>query len=300
MKANTLLLIAAFLACTISQAQPPMNDQIISSTQLEINMGNIRSKTIVFVTGAFVSNSCWDEWRVYFESKGYTTIAPYGKFKEGTAEELRALHPSSNPRLSALTLSELLDYYTDIIRKCPEKPIIIGHSLGGLITQILINRDLGVAGIAIHPAPPQGVIPYEFSSLKSIIGAFGLFTSAKKTYLMSFETWQYAFTNGMTLQEQEDTYAQLIIPESKTVSRTAITKQGSIDFKKKHAPLLLLGGGKDHILPAHLTRRIFKRYDQSNGSTTEYKEYKNNNHFVLGLPKWKETADYITDWIDKH
>jgi pimeloyl-ACP methyl ester carboxylesterase len=292
---------AAFIICLmcstqILYAQTSQTQKNHSSNQ-QSNMGKIHSKTIVFVTGAFVSSSCWDEWKIYFESQGYKAIVPSGKFKEGSASELRAMHPDKNPKLSALTLSELLDYYTEIINKCPEKPIIIGHSLGGLITQILINRGLGVAGIAIHPAPPQGVFPYEWSSLKSIIGAFGYFTSAKKTYLMSFKTWQYAFTNGMSLQEQEETYEQLIIPESKTVSRTAITKQGKVDFKKRHAPLLFIAGGKDHILPAHLTHRIFKRYNQKNGSVTEYKEFKDRNHFVLGLPKWKETADYILNWV---
>ncbi|WP_229208424.1 alpha/beta fold hydrolase [Dyadobacter psychrophilus] len=94
-------------------------------------------------------------------------------------------------------MQEVIDSYADFIQKLPEKPIIIGHSLGGLMTQVLINRGLGVAGAAIHSVPPQGVFPYEFSFLKAGWKALGLFTSLKKTYLMSLSDWQYALTNGM-------------------------------------------------------------------------------------------------------
>lgn len=294
---TSILMLIIMLSVQLLSAQ---TQHTTSNHSIQHTMGKIQSKTIFLVTGSFVSNSCWDEWKTYFESKGYNVIAPAWKFKDGTVEELRAKHPLGNPGLAAMTVSELADYYTGMIMKLPEKPIIMGHSFGGLMTQILINRGLGAAGVAIHPAPPKGVIPYEISSLRSLTKAFGFFTSAKKTYLMSFKTWQYAFTNGMTLQQQHDTYEQLIIPESKTVSRTAITKQGKIDFDKKHAPLLIIAGGKDHILPAHLNYRNFKRYKQNNGSITEYKEFKDHNHFVLGLPDWKQTADYAINWVNAH
>jgi pimeloyl-ACP methyl ester carboxylesterase len=271
------------------------NSAVKAQTNTQSPLNTINSKTIVFVTGAFVSNSCWDEWRTYFESKGYTTLAPAWPFKKGTAEELRALRPGDTA-LAALTLSQVLDYYTGIIRSCPEKPILIGHSLGGMMTQILVNRDLAAAGIAIHPAPTKGVIPYEFSSLKSLRKAFGYFTSKKKTYLMSFKTWQYTFTNGMSLADQKASYEQLVIPESKTVARKAISKQARVNYKKTHAPLLITSGDKDHILPAHLNKRNYKKY-RENGSVLTYKEFKGRNHFVLAQPTWKEDADYILDWI---
>jgi pimeloyl-ACP methyl ester carboxylesterase len=168
-------------------------------------MKNIQSKTVVFVTGAFVSNTCWDEWRTYFESKGYTTIAPAWPFKDGPADVLRKRQPHDTD-LAALTLDKLVDHYANIVKALPEKPIVIGHSLGGLITQIIVNRGLPVAGVAIHPVPTLGVFPYEFSFLKAGWKALGLFTSLKKTYLMSFKDWQYAFVNGMPLAEQKATY----------------------------------------------------------------------------------------------
>src|SRR5690606_34614706 len=133
--------------------------------------------------------------------------------KEGTAKEVRSRQPK-DVQLARLTLSELLDHYAGVIKQLPEKPIIVGHSLGGLVTQILLNRGLAEAAVVIHSVPPQGVIPYEFSFLKSTWKALGLFTSLDKTYLMDFSTWQYAFTNGMSLAEQQKTYEENIIPES--------------------------------------------------------------------------------------
>lgn len=259
-------------------------------------MKTIQSKTVVFITGAFVSNSGWDQWKTYFENNGYKTLAPAWPHKTGTPEQLRAAHPKSNPGIAELTFSELVDHYAGIIKNLPEKPILVGHSLGGLITQILVNRGLAAAAVAIHPFPPLGVVPYEFSFLKSAWKVLGLFTSLKKTYLMSFKDWQYAFVNDMPLAEQQKAYEENTIPESKTVARGTLTKAAKVDFSKPHVPLLITSGDKDNILPASLNYRNFKAY-KNNGSILEYKEFKNRNHFVLGQDSWKEDADYILNWL---
>ncbi len=261
-------------------------------------MKTIQSKTIVFITGAFVTHHGWDEWKKYFEAKGYTTLAPAWPHKNASAEELRNRQPNDT-ELAQLTLAELVDHYANIIKALPKKPIVIGHSLGGLITQIIVNRDLAAAGIAIHSVPPQGVFPYEFSFLKAGWKVLGLFTSLKKTYLMSFKDWQYAFVNEMPLQEQQKAYEENIIPESKTVARGGLTSAAKVDFEKQHAPLLLTAGDIDNIIPAHLNKRNYNRYAKNNGSITDYKEFKGRNHFVLGQPIWKEDAEYIYNWINR-
>lgn len=261
-------------------------------------MKSSNTKNIVFVTGAFVTHHCWDEWRVYFESKGYHTVAPPWPFKNGTAAELRNRQPNDTD-LAALTLTQLVDHYISIVKSYPEKPIVIGHSLGGLITQIIVNRDLAAAGVAIHPVPPQGIIPYEFSFLKAGWKVLGLFTSLKKTYLMSLSDWQYAFVNGMPLAVQKSSYEHLTVPESKTVARGGLTSAAKVDFDKAHPPLLITAGDEDTIIPAHLNRRIYKRYAK-NGSVLDYKEFKGRNHYILGQPIWKEDADYILEWLDKN
>jgi pimeloyl-ACP methyl ester carboxylesterase len=103
-------------------------------------MKNVNPKNIVFVTGAFVSSACWDEWQLYFQKKGYNTIAPPWPYKAGAVAELRAMHPSLNVGLTKLSLSEVIDSYAGVIKSFAEKPIVVGHSLGGLMTQILVNR----------------------------------------------------------------------------------------------------------------------------------------------------------------
>ena len=117
-------------------------------------MKTIQSKTILFITGAFVSHHCWDDWRTFFEGKGFKTFAPSWPHKDGTAKELRYRQPN-DVALATLTTTELIDHHADFARKLPEKPIIIGHSFGGLITQVLINRGLGAAGVLVHSAPPM-------------------------------------------------------------------------------------------------------------------------------------------------
>lgn len=260
-------------------------------------MRSITTKNIVFVTGAFVNNSCWDEWKSYFESRGYKTTAPPWPFKEGTTDELRKRQPNDTD-LARLTLNELIDHYINIVKSFPQKPIVIGHSLGGLITQIILNRDLASAGVAIHSVPTLGVFPYEFSFLKGGWKSLGLFTSLKKTYLMSFKDWQYAFVNGMPLQDQKAAYEKYTIPESKTVARGGLTSAAKVDYAKPHAPLLFTSGSMDTIIPAHLNLRNFNKY-QRNDSVLDYKEFDGRNHFVLGQPTWRGDADYIMDWLEQ-
>jgi pimeloyl-ACP methyl ester carboxylesterase len=252
------------------------------------------SKTIVFITGAFVSSSCWDQWKLFFEIKGYQTLAPSWPYKDAPACTLRQRHPDAD--IASQRLSDLTDYYAGIVQLLPQKPIIIGHSMGGLITQLLLQRGLAEAGIAIHSLQPQGVMTFKFSFYKAGWGPLGFFTPTKKTYLMSFREWQYAFTNGMTYDEQKTAYYDLLVPESKLVVRDAITRAAHVDFTLPHAPLLFLAGGIDRFIPASLNYSNFKKYQHTN-SITDYKEFENANHFVLGQHEWKEKAEYILNWL---
>ncbi len=262
-----------------------------------MNTNTLSPKNIVFITGAFVSHTCWDEWKIYFENKGYATIAPPWPCKEASADVLRKRQPNDLD-LAALTLNELIDHYIKIVKSFQERPIVIGHSLGGLITQIIVNRDLAAAGVAIHSVPTLGVFPYEFSFLRAGWKALGLFSSLKKTYLMSFKDWQYAFVNGMPLEEQKAAYEAYTIPESKSVARGGLTSAAKVNYDKPHPPLLLTSGEKGTIIPAHLNLRNYKRY-RRNGSVLDYKEFPGRNHFVLGQKTWREDADYILEWLEK-
>jgi pimeloyl-ACP methyl ester carboxylesterase len=260
-------------------------------------MANQKSQKVLFITGAFVSNACWDEWRKYFESKGFETFAPPWPHKDAPADELRNRHPDH--LVASNRLGPLTDYYASLTKQFSQKPILIGHSIGGLIVQLLLQRGLGALGIAIHSVPPQGVFTFRLSFFKAGWKALGFFTPTSKTYLISFREWSYAFANGMSCEDQTSLYYQFAIPESKRIVRDTITDAAKIDFKKPHAPLLLISGSDDNTIPASLNYSNFKKY-RNDGSTTDYKEFPGRNHFVLGQSSWRENADYILEWIAKH
>ncbi len=255
------------------------------------------SSAIVFITGAFVSHACWDNWSAFFESKGYTTLTPPWPAKNADAVTLRSRHPDK--KLASLTTEELINYYEAIITSLPQKPILIGHSFGGLLVQIFLNRGLAAAGVAIHSVTPVGIVPLEFSFLKSNALSLGFFTSLDKPYLRSFASWQYAFTNQMAYRDQVESYERFAIPESKRVIRGALTKAAYVDFSKKTEPLLMLAGSIDHCIPPSLSRRNYNKYKDKE-SMIEFVIREGRNHFVLGQPSWKEDADYILQWLRKN
>ena len=257
-------------------------------------MSTQKSKTILFITSAFISNACWDEWQIFFKDRGYETLAPPWPQKDAPAAVLKYRHP--DPDVAAIRLTDLVKYYEKIALELPEKPIIIGHSLGGLIAQLLLQKNLGSAAVPIHSVPPQGIITFKLSFLIAGWGPLGFFTNPNKTFMSSLSHWQYAFTNGMPKELQEKSYYQFAIPESKRVVRDTVTKAAKIDFTHSHAPLLFIAGEKDHSIPSSLNYTNYKKYSHKD-SHTIFKEFKERNPFVLGQPGWQEIAMYIDDWL---
>jgi len=157
--------------------------------------------SIVFITGTFISNTCWDEWIQQFENEGYKCIAPSWPFKNAPAEELR--NRPERDSIASNTITSVTDYFASIISELTEKPILIGHSLGGLVVQLLLQRELAAAGVAIHSFPPHGVGKFTLSFLRAMWETIMLFTSAQETYMMSFSKWKYSIANGMTYEHQK-------------------------------------------------------------------------------------------------
>ena len=253
-------------------------------------------KTIMFITGAFVSHICWKEWIVFFESKGYKTVAPPWPHKNELSAALRQTHPNSKIALNSLNI--VLDYYIEIMDKLPEKPILIGHSYGGLLAQLLIQKELGCAGICINSIPPYNAFHFNFSFYKTIWGLSGIFSSAAKTYLLPFKKWQHYFSSQMTFEEQKETYETFLIPESKLIMRDIFTKTGKIDFKKKHEPLLFISSSEDVFTPASLNYANFIKYKNLH-SITCYKEFRNSNHLSINQENWENIAEFIANWLMK-
>jgi pimeloyl-ACP methyl ester carboxylesterase len=259
-----------------------------------IPMTNLLPKSIVFITGTFISNNCWDAWKFDFESKGYQCVAPAWPYKNASPEELRNRHPDS--AIASNKLYGLTEYFADIANALPEKPVLIGHSLGGLIVQLLLQRGVGKAGIAIHSFPPAGIRPFHFSFLKAVWPALGIFSSSRKTYMISFKKWNQTIANGMDCEDRKQSFYKYAIPESKILFRDLFKPETIIDFKKTHGPLLLISGSRDRIISASLNFENFKKYKISN-STTDYMDFKDHNHLVFEYPVWKETADFIHHWL---
>lgn len=193
-------------------------------------------------------------------------------------------------------LCDLIDYFADITRTQTEKPILIGHSLGGLVAQLLLHRGLATAAVVIHSFPPAGFSISEFSFLKSCWETMGFFTSVQKTYLISFKKWKHTIAYGMTCEMQKEMYYKYAVPESKMIIRDAINGVLKIKLKIPHAPILFTSGSDDRMVPASVNYDSFKKYTRPD-SITGYREFKGFNHLVFDYPAWKEEAEYILSWL---
>jgi pimeloyl-ACP methyl ester carboxylesterase len=248
-------------------------------------------KNIVFVHGMFQNPKSWVEWIKYFEAKGYNCIAPAYPSHDGEPRELRKNIPSA---LSSLTLDAVVDSITKEISKLDEKPVVIGHSMGGLITQILTNRGLVKAGICVDSAPPAGVISFKWSFLKSNLPVVNPF-KGNAPCVMSKDHFHYAFCNVMTKEESDKAYDDFVTPESRNIPRS-VMKDGKIDFKKSHPPLLMIAGSDDNIIPQSLVETNFRKYFNKS-SKTELKVFPGRSHFICGQKGWEEVAEYIAGWV---
>lgn len=253
-------------------------------------------KTIMFIAGACVSHGYWQEWIVFFESKGYKTVAPPWLHKNDTAENLR--EQNSGCKIGTIRLSELLCYYTEIIKLLPEKPILIAHSYGGLIAQLLLQQDVASAGICINSFPPAGYTVSKFSFYKNIFSFSSRLFSSDKTFILSFKNWQQLYFNNTSAEDQKITYNKFLIPESKKAFQDLFLENTSVNFKRKHVPLFFISCSGDKIVSSKLVSWNFRKYKNFR-SITCYKEVRNKNHFVILDPQWKEIAQYSAEWLEK-
>ena len=255
----------------------------------------MKSKTIVFVHGMFMTPLCWEHWGDYFQAQGYKCITPAWPGRDQPVATLRKNHP--DPQLGKLTLSAVVEHLTSTIKTLDETPILIGHSMGGLIVQILLQMDLAAAGVAIDSAPPAGVFTTKWSFLKANWPMISPFVSRHEPREMSFKDFQYAFVNTLPMAEQQAAYERYVVPESRMVPRESLGGIAKIDFKKAHAPLLLTAGSDDHIIPASLNKANYEKYRQSS-SVTSFKEFTGRTHFIIGQTGWEEVADYVLAWLN--
>lgn len=254
----------------------------------------MKTKTIVLIHGLFMNAKSWAGWKARFEAAGYEVIVPEFPHHSGEPADLRKNIPDG---LRTLDLDGAIAPFEAAIRKLQEPPILIGHSIGGLIVQILLNRGLGAMGVSIDPAPPRGVFTSKWSFIKANLPTVSPF-KGNSPCLPSVRWFQYAFCNTLTIEETQRIYDEFVVPEARNIPRQSTMKAGKADWAKQHAPLLIIAGGKDNIVPASLNRSNFKKYKPGTG-VCEFKEFPEATHMLCGLPGWEEIADYIKAWIER-
>lgn len=259
-----------------------------------MKMQKIDSKTIVFIHGLFLNGKSWDKWISFFEVLGYKCYAPSYPFHEGEPEYLRK---NINSKLGYVSFSSVVEHLSLFIDKLPEKPILIGHSIGGLLVQKLIELDKGVLGVSISPAPPKGIFSFKWSFFKANFPTINPF-KGNSVCLPSVKWFQYAFCNTMTLEKTQIEYDKFVVPESRNIPRSTIGKEGEINFKKLHNPLLIISGEKDNIIPFSINIKNFQAYKDTN-SILDFKKFSGRTHYICGQDNWEEVATFINEWILK-
>ena len=256
--------------------------------------------TIVMIHGLWMTPRSWESWKQRYEARGYEVLTPPWPGFEGEVEALRE-DPSPMRDLRA---DEVVDFYEALIGELPSSPIIMGHSLGGAITQILVDRGLGCVGVGVSSATVKGVRDLPLSTLKA---AGKVLNPLKRGEPVPFteEEFHYAFANTMTEEEARPLYERYAVPAASGVladialgnlHRHPVTE---IDFAKEgRIPLLFIGFGEDHVVPPSATKHNERKYDDS-VSITEYHEFPGHPHFP-GAPGWEEVADYAIDWAERH
>lgn len=258
----------------------------------------MKSQTIVFIHGAHVTGRCWGKFSGFFEARGYKCVAPNWPHDDGAVAELRA-NPA--PGLRQLGIAEIVAHYAAIIQKLPTPPIIIGHSFGGLFAQMLLDRGLGAAGVAINPAPPKGVFPTP-AAVQANMGPLLAHLSGKGMVLMTEKDFGQYFANGIPAADRAQAYQTHIIPTPTRIFIQSATapfhNDSALDYKKAtRAPLLITAGGNDKQVPAGMNRTNYNLYKSSPQARVDFKEFAQRSHTLIMEPGWEEVAGYIADWL---
>jgi pimeloyl-ACP methyl ester carboxylesterase len=248
-------------------------------------------RSIVFIHGMYMNGVSWQPWVDRARGRGFASIAPSWPFHEGKPAELRANVPSG---LGALNFGAVVAHLSAIVKALPTPPILIGHSVGGLVVQKLINQGLGSVGVAISPAPPQGIFTVDGNFVKANFPHVNPF-AGNKPVIMTRERFRFTFCNTMSTAESDPAFESYVVPESRKVPRSTLTSQGHIDFAKDHAPLLIIAGDSDHLVPQALIEKNVKSY--KGGGLVDFRAFDHRSHFICNQDGWEEVADFALDWV---
>ncbi|CAM3588366.1 alpha/beta hydrolase [Occultella aeris] len=259
--------------------------------------------TIVLVHGLWMTPRSWEGWKAHYEAKGFTVLTPAYPGFEVEVEELR-----KNPDVIAnVTVPETVDHLAAQIEALPRPPVIMGHSFGGALTQLLLARGLGAAAVVVDSAPTEGVRVSPLSQVRSLFPALKNPANFHKAVAFTPEEFHYAFANTLSREDSDAVWRKYAIAAPGNwvwaYGLIANLKPGPqetwVDYSIERAPLLFIGGSEDHIMPPSVNKSNAKHWAKS-PSLTEYHEFPGRSHWICAEPGWEEVADYALDWAIAH
>jgi pimeloyl-ACP methyl ester carboxylesterase len=247
----------------------------------------------VFIHGLWLLPSSWDRWATVFEEAGYTALTPGWPDDPETVEEAKA-----NPDVFAhKTVGQVADHYEAVITTLTKKPAVIGHSFGGLLTQIIAGRGLAAASVAIDPAPFRGVLPLPISALKSSRPVLSNPANRNRAIPLTYEQFRFGFANAVSEEEAKELYETFAVPAPGAPLFQAATAnlnpwtEAKVDSKNPdRGPLLIISGEKDNTVPWAIANASFKKQKRNEG-VTEIAEIPGRGHALTIDSGWREVAD---------
>ncbi len=255
---------------------------------------------LMFIHGAWLSSGSWENFSEYFAHRGFEVSAPEWPRKHGDIEELR----EATDDIKGLGLTEIVDHYEEQIDALGGPPVLIGHSFGGLIVELLLDRGLGRAGVAMSPAPPKGILVLPFSSLKAAAPALAHPSRWDGVVPLTLEEFTYGFVNTFSPEDAKAAYEKYAVPETGQIFFEAgfanfhLHPPTEVHFKSdERAPLLIVGAEKDNTVPASLAKKQYEKYEKSSAQT-EYVEFPGRPHLMMIGDGWEEIAGRIESWVN--
>lgn len=251
-------------------------------------------RTIVMIHGMWGGVWCWDNFKPYLENKGYRCITPILRYHDMNPED------NPDPRLGTVSL---LDYANDLeeqIRKLDGPVILMGHSMGGLLTQILASRDQAEAAILLAPAAPYGIMVLKPSVIRSFWSTLTTWNFWKKPGRQTFEEAAYSTLGVLSTDVKKKEYDKLVYESGRVVLEQGFwlldsKKASKVDESKVTCPVLIIAGSEDKITPASVVRKIADKYQE----VAVYKEFAHHGHAILAEPGWEEIAEHTSVWLNK-
>jgi pimeloyl-ACP methyl ester carboxylesterase len=258
--------------------------------------------TIVLIHGFWVTPRSWEDWIAHYEAKGYRVLAPA---YPGFEVEVEALNADPTP-IESVTVPDIIEHLEDVVGALETPPILIGHSAGGVFTQILLDHGFGACGVTINSAPTEGVKRIPLSQIRASFPVLKNPANRHKAVGFTFEQWQYTFTNTFDEDEGRRLYERYHIPASGAIfwgSALANIHPGHDDtwvsYKNENRkPLLFISGTSDNLMPPSIQRSNAKHY-KAEGLVTEVKEYP-GPHLLPSAPGWEGVADDALAWAVEH